>query len=683
MSSPSLTSPLQAPQSPSLLEDVLVEASSTGVTGTSKAPTQAASGQGYTAADIEVLEGLEPVRRRPGMYIGGTDARAYHHLFAEILDNAIDEVIAGHAKRVDVHLNEAGEISVSDDGRGIPVDPHPRFPDKSALEVIMTTLHAGGKFGGKAYEASGGLHGVGASVVNALSSQMVVEVSRGGKLYRQTFSRGFAQGGLVVEEGRQRARGTTVRFVPDDQIFGPQQRFDPARLYRMMEAKAYLCAGLEIRWSCSPSLVDGTTIPASTRLTFPGGLQDKLSHLVGERGTVIDAPLCGKSGVIGQHGSLEWALTWAADRDGGLLSFCNTIPTPEGGTHEMALRMALLRALRGHAERVNHKRFASVTTEDMLRSCVGVLSVYIREPEFQGQTKEKLASQEAHKLVEPVIKDACEHALAASPQTAMALMDHLCDIAEDRLRARQEKDALRKTTSKKTRLPGKLADCTLRGPDDCELFIVEGDSAGGSAKQARDRRTQAVLPLRGKILNVVNAAEAKFRDNQQLQDLALAIGTGTGKHFKLSDVRYEKIIIMTDADVDGAHIAALLLTFFWQEMPALVREGYVYLAVPPLYRLTHGSTTVYAGSEAERDRLLTTRFKGKNVEVGRFKGLGEMMPAQLRETTMAVDKRLLLKVCITDDHQLANTVQQLMGSKAEGRFRFLQERAAFVDVLDV
>ena len=644
----------------------------------------AASADGYDAANIEVLEGLEPVRHRPGMYIGGTDERALHHLAAEILDNSMDEAVAGHANRIDFHLEGRDRLTIRDNGRGMPVGEHPKFPGKSAVEVILTTLHAGGKFSGKAYATSGGLHGVGASVVNALSSELHVEIAREKTLYQQSFSRGIPQGPLATVGAAPNRRGTAVTFCPDPEIFGEKPYFRPSTLYRMARSKAYLFAGVEIRWRCDPALLaNDDPVPAEAVLHYPGGLSDYLNDATADTALLVSTPFADLVELDGQK--FEWAITWlGAGEDGFFHSYCNTVPTPSGGTHEAGFRQAITRALRSFGDLAGNRKAAEITADDVFAGTAVMLSVFLRDPQFQGQTKDRLVSADATRQTEQAARDRFEQWLAADAARANFLLDAAIERAEERKRRKKEREVARKSATRRLRLPGKLADCTASDTDLTELFLVEGDSAGGSAKQARDRKTQAVLPLRGKILNVASASTEKLGANQELSDLALALGVRPGRDFQLDDLRYGRVIIMTDADVDGAHIAALLMTYFYREMPALIEAGRLFLAQPPLYRMTQGGTTLYALDDAQREELEKSGFDGRGkIEISRFKGLGEMPPGQLKETTMNAATRRLLRVDLPRrDSSGADArrgvdqlVSTLMGKKAELRFGYIRDHA--------
>ncbi len=650
----------------------------------------------YSAADIEVLEGLEPVRKRPGMYIGGTDEAAMHHLVSEILDNAMDEAVAGYASRIEIALDTGNRVHISDNGRGIPVDKHPKFKDKSALEVIFTMLHSGGKFSGKVYNTSGGLHGVGSSVVNALSSEMTVQVARDKTLYEQKYSRGHVMSKLK-KLGAAKNHGTSVEFVPDLEIFGEEAEFNPKTIYKLARSKAYLYKGVEIAWHCAPSLLkDVQDVPQDDIIRFPNGILDYLYSLLEGKTSLTPKPFYGAVEFPDGNGRCEFAIGWTEDETSGFLSsYCNTIPTPEGGTHVQGLRAALSRALKSYGDLVNNKKTGILTPDDIFGSATILLSIFLRDPQFQGQTKEKLTSASATRLIENAVKSNFEHWLTGDPASSKYLLDYLISVAEERKRGKEMQEMSRKSATRKLRLPGKLADCAKKTSENTEIFLVEGDSAGGSAKQARNRELQAILPLRGKVLNVANATSEKIRANQEISDLIQALGCGTGKDFNLDKLRYERVIIMTDADVDGAHIAALLITLFYQEMRGLIQAGALYLALPPLYRLSAGGESVYARDDAHKDELMKTVFKGrKKVEISRFKGLGEMPAPQLKETTMDMKKRSLMRVILPEAERsndafkkaeggTAQLIDRLMGKNPEARFAFIQENAEFVQDIDI
>ena len=650
--------------------------------------------QEYSAQSIEVLEGLEPVRHRPGMYIGGTDETALHHLVAEILDNSMDEAVAGYANRIDVIMNADYSVSIVDNGRGIPVDAHPKYPNKSALEVILTMLHSGGKFGGGAYKVSGGLHGVGLSVVNALSERLVVEIARDKKLYRQEYAKGIPQTALELIGNAPNRRGTSITFKPDPEIFGVNSNLQPNRIFRMARSKAFLFKGIKINWKCAPEIIgEGETTPTETELCFPNGILDFLNYQVGAKATINRKPFAGEADLDNDEGKVEWAITWPEDENGFCHSYCNTVITPFGGTHEAGFKSALLKGLKEYGEMTNNKKASSVTAEDFLSDASIMLSLFIRDPQFQGQTKDKLTSSKATRLVESAVKDSFDHWLSSDLENAAALMEYVIERADARKKKKEEKEKVRKTPTKRLRLPGKLADCSQASAENTELFIVEGDSAGGSAKQGRDRVTQAILPLRGKILNVASASLEKITQNQEIKDMIEALGCGTKDNYKEENLRYEKIIIMTDADVDGAHIASLLMTFFYQHMPQLIANGHLFIATPPLYKIAVGGKNYYALDDEDKDKILAKVVKGnQKPDISRFKGLGEMSAVQLKETTMDKKNRMLLRVMIPsttteegkeEAFETRRQVERLMGKNPELRFKFIIERAKFVDDLDI
>jgi topoisomerase-4 subunit B len=636
--------------------------------------------QSYTALDIEVLEGLEPVRKRPGMYIGGTDVSAMHHLVSEVFDNSMDEAVAGFANLITIRLEENNLVVIEDNGRGIPIDPHPKFPDKSALEVILTTLHSGGKFSGKAYFTSGGLHGVGISVVNALSEELIVEATRDYKIHRQVYSKGFAKSKLEEAGKDNKKTGTKVSFCPDPIIFGDKAKFSAKRLYLLAKSKAYLFKGVKIKWLCAPSLIEeGSNVPTEELIHFPGGIADYLESLTSGGHRVIEQIFAGEANLANEKGKVEWAVVWPAQGERFTRSYCNTVVTPLGGTHETGIKTALLKGVLNFAEMSGNKK-TQIVSEDITANSAVIISLFLRDPQFQGQTKEKLVNREAIKLVENAIRDHFDNYLTANVNEANKLIEYLAERARARINSRKHEDVARKSITSRLRLPGKLTDCSQENPEGTEIFLVEGDSAGGSAKQARNRKTQAILPLRGKILNVASSTADKVKGNQEVNDIEIALGCGIRDHYDESALRYEKVIIMTDADVDGAHIAALLMTFFFQEMLSLIKNGHLYLGVPPLYRLTQGTKSYYALDEKERDKIVAQlkAKSAKKIEMGRFKGLGEMTPPQLKETTMNPENRILYKVIIDDNNlpEAKDSIYSLMGKKPELRLKFIKEQTA-------
>lgn len=648
--------------------------------------------QSYSASDIQVLEGLAPVRLRPGMYIGGTDEKAWHHLFIEIMDNSIDEAVAGFAKKITVNMIDAKTIEITDDGRGIPVDEHPKYPGKSALEIIFTTLHSGGKFNNKVYKTSGGLHGVGSAVVNALSSELVVKISREGYEWHQTFGRGVATSKLT-RGAETRAHGTSVRFTLDDEIFGDGAVFKPVKIFRMARAKAFLSKGVKIEWTCNPELLtEDMNVPTNAVFFYPNGVADFLTEKTKDKPNILPRVFSGSVNFPDDSGHAEWAITFltdengAASDDGFFASYCNTISTIDGGTHESGFKAAITNGLRNYGEKINNKAASNIIRDDVFDSAAAIISVFYKSPQFLGQTKEKLSNPEIARYTENALRDPWEMFLASDPKTANALLDFVINLANARIKVKQVKDIARKTPTKRVRMPGKLADCSKHGVEGTELFIVEGESAGGTAKQARDRATQAIIGLRGKVLNVLSNSDEKFSANKELNDLIDIIGAGTARDWDESKLRYEKIIIMTDADVDGSHIASLLMTFFYQFMPALIHNGHLYLSCPPLYKVTVGTESVYVDTDEDLDELRRTKYKNRKIEVSRFKGLGEMMPQQLKETTMSPKSRRLIRVELPpkteegmeDSEKTKTLISELMGKKPEFRFKFITEHAKFV-----
>ncbi|MBI3794281.1 MAG: type IIA DNA topoisomerase subunit B [Nitrospinae bacterium] len=625
----------------------------------------------YTAKDITVLEGLEPVRVRPGMYIGGTDSTGLHHLVWEAVDNSVDEAINGHCKKIDITITADDAVSVSDDGRGIPVDKHEKLK-RPALEIIMCTLHAGAKFHNKSYSSSGGLHGVGISVVNALSERLDVTVKRDGFEYTQSYSRGKPLADLK-KRGATRERGTSVHFVADKQIFG-KPKFNFKTICDRAETKAFINRGLKI------SVADART-GDKKHFHFENGILDYITKVLGAQKGVMPAPFFVS---VDTPIKCEAAIQWTERTESRVESYCNSIATVDGGTHENGLRNAIVKTIRDVMERKAPKGKATpITGDDAREGLTAILSVLVEQPQFQGQTKDRLNTPETATQVEAIVRPAFEKYLIENPSVADVLLARVELSARARMASRAAREEVHRkgAISHRLTLPGKLADCSSTDPDESELFIVEGDSAGGSSKQARDRKTQAILPLRGKILNVENAGDEKLKANAEIQALVLSIGTGIGATFDIGKLRYGKVIIMTDADVDGAHISALLLTFFYRNMRRLIDHGHIYLSCPPLYRIEMGKEAFYAADDAEKEKLLA-KYKHRKLEVSRFKGLGEMPMSVLKETTMEVSKRRLLRVTLVDEKETEETFQGLMGKDSGARFKFIQENAAGFD-LDV
>ena len=632
----------------------------------------------YSAKDIEVLEGLTPVRKRPGMYIGGTDEAAYHHLVNEILDNSIDESVAGYAKEIFVKLINKNTITISDDGRGIPIEKHPK-KKRTALEVVMTTLHSGGKFNESVYKSSAGLHGVGLSVVNALSSKLNIQVTKNFKIYSQDYSKGKSLNKLKSKGKNRIKNGTQITFSPDPDIFGKNVIFNSEKIYELAKNKAYLQKGIKINWECKKELISRkSSIPSKETLLFSKGLEDFLKNEINQK-NILHEKVCFQSGNLeDKKGKIEFALQFSKEKIKFSKAFCNTVYNMNGGTHDAGFRSGIAKSIRKYAKNKNNKIVSKATQDDIFDYTAYIISVYISNPEFEGQTKHKLSSNIIQKYCDSFVSSTFDEWLNRNPKAAK----NIINLLEEKIREKNIHDlnysVERQSAFRKIRLPGKLSDCSSDKIEDTELFIVEGDSAGGSAKQARNRINQAILPLRGKILNVKSSNTAKILANNEINNLLQALGCGRGKNYNKKDLRYEKIIIMTDADVDGDHISTLLLTFFISEMPQLITDGHLFLAVPPLYKLNISGKLIYAIDEFEKNKLLKINKKAK-IEISRFKGLGEMMPAQLKETTMNRESRKLIKVILPKQKpKLKKTnrlISDLMGKNADLRLKFISENA--------
>ncbi len=638
----------------------------------------------YNAKDIEVLEGLEPVRKRPGMYIGSTNQDGLHHLVNEVLDNSIDEVLAGHATDISFQYKKDGSIKIKDNGRGIPIDFHPKYKNKRALEVVLTTLHAGGKFNSNAYKTSGGLHGVGISVVNALSSLLQVQVFKDGKVYRQDYSKGKVKTKIKIEKCSKKLKGTEISFIPDESIFEETQ-FVPKKLYNFINMKSVLVGGTTINFEIDKELIKDKT-PNKKSLFYKKGIEDYFQLEYANNSKLFEKNFLLKS-KIKDNENFETLISFNTNESSSLMSYCNTIETPDGGSHENGIRNGILKAIKLYGQKNQFPKISNINHSDIFDYSNVIISIFINDPSFEGQTKKRIIMPNLQKEIETKTQQEFLLWLNANKKNSKILLDNLIERALQRTDLSKIKELDRKSIKERNRLPGKLVDCSSKSIKDSEIFIVEGDSAGGSAKQARNREFQAILPLRGKILNVYNVGLSKIADNNEIQNLIQSLGCGIGKNFEISKLRYEKIILMTDADVDGSHIATLLITFFYKYMKSLIDENKIYLAMPPLFKIYNKNKSFYAYDEKEKDNLIESEFKSDNYNITRFKGLGEMPADQLKETTMDQNKRNLILInsekAKKDMKNTESLFETLMGKQAELRFKFIQNNANFIKNLDV